>query len=136
MPVLDSYLFFNANCAEAMRFYQQTFGGKLDLIKGAEAPAGSTPPGMEDLIMHARLEIDGRSLMASDWMDTTPYPGMHGFSLSLGYTSVEEAQRIFAVLADGGKVNMPMSPTFWSQSFGMLIDRFGTPWMIGGPSAS
>jgi PhnB protein len=74
--------------------------------------------------------------MASDWMDTTPFEGMHGFSVSLAYPTVDEAQRIFDALAEGGTVKMPFSETFWTKGFGMLVDRFGTPWMVSGPAAS
>jgi PhnB protein len=133
MPTLDSYLMFNGTCADAMRFYEQTLGGKLDLVTAGQSPAaGHTPPGTENLILHARLDLDGRSLMASDWMDTQPYPGMGGFSLAIAYPEVEEAQRVFGLLADGGKVTMPMGSTFFAKAFGMLVDRFGTPWMVSG----
>ncbi len=137
MSNLNPYLFFDGNCADAMRFYERTLGGKLDLMKASEAPAGAEmPPGPGDSILHARLVLDdGRVLMASDWMASEPYPGRKGFSLSLGYSTVAEAQRIFDALADGGKVNMPFQKTFWAEAFGMLEDRFGTPWMVNGQMA-
>ena len=134
---LDAYLTFNGNCADAMRFYQRTFGGKLDLMTHAQSPiAGQTPPGSENRIMHARLAIDGRLLMASDSMVGHPYEGMKGFSLSLIYPTVSEATRVFNALADGGKVIMPLDKTFWAKAFGMLVDRFGTPWMVNGELAN
>jgi PhnB protein len=131
MPTLDAYLFFNGNCAEAMRFYQRTLGGKLDMMTHAQSPiADQTPPGSADRIMHARLDIDGRLLMASDTMVGMPYDGMKGFSLSLIVKSGDEAKRLFDTLADGGRVTMPMQKTFWAEAFGMVVDRFGTPWMV------
>jgi len=134
---LDSYLTFDGNCADAMRFYQRTLGGKLDLMTHAQSPiAGQTPPGSENRIMHARLAIDGRLLMASDSMVGHPYEGMKGFSLSLIYPTVAEATRVFNALADGGKVIMPLDKTFWAKAFGMLVDRFGTPWMVNGELAN
>jgi PhnB protein len=134
---LDAYLTFNGNCADAMRFYQRTLGGKLDLMTHAQSPiAGQTPPGSENRIMHARLAIDGRLLMASDAMVGHPYEGMKGFSLSLIYPTVAEATRVFNALADGGKVIMPIDKTFWAKAFGMLVDRFGTPWMVNGELAN
>jgi len=134
---LDTYLTFNGNCADAMRFYQRTLGGKLDLMTHAQSPiAGQTPPGSENRIMHARLAIDGRLLMASDSMVGHPYEGMKGFSLSLIYPTVVEATRVFNALADGGKVIMPLDKTFWAKAFGMLVDRFGTPWMVNGELAN
>jgi len=131
---LNPYLFFNGNCAEAMRFYEQLLGGKLDLITVGQSPDQSNmPPGSEHLIMHARLVWGGGTLMASD--DITAgdhYSGMKGFRLSLMFESNEEAQRVFDALAPGANVVMPISKTFWSEAFGMLDDRFGTPWMING----
>ena len=134
MPQLDSYLFFNGTCADAMRFYERTLGGKLEMMMThAQSPmAGQTPPGSADRILHARLVIDGRVLMASDSMVGQPYEGMKGFSLSLIYPTVAEAKQAFDALAAGGKVTMPLDKTFWADAFGMLVDRFGTPWMING----
>jgi PhnB protein len=135
MNSVSTYLFFDGNCAEAMRFYERILGGKLDLLTHADSPeAGQTPPGMENRIMHARLSFDGGMLMASDDMIGADYKGMHGFRISVMLDSPDEATRIFDALAEGGKVAMPMGPTFWSKAFGMVDDRFGTPWMVnGGP---
>ncbi len=137
MLQLDSYLFFDGNCADAMRFYERTLGGKLQLMTHGDSPmAAQTPPGSANRIMHARLELDGRVLMASDSMVGYPYEGMKGFSLSLNYPAAAEAQRMFAALAEGGKITMPIAKTFWAEAFGMLVDRFGTPWMVNGGMAS
>ena len=141
MSQIDSYLFFDGTCAEAMRFYEKTLGGKIEMMMThADMPAqpGSPPPppGSAGRIMHAALVIDGRRLMASDSMVGHPYEGMHGFSLSLVYPTVAEANKVFGALAEGGKVTMPMQKTFWVESFGMLVDRFGTPWMVNGGAPS
>jgi len=137
MPTLDAYVFFNGNCAEAMRFYERTLGGKLDMMTHAQSPiADQVPPGSADRIMHARLTIDGRNLMASDSMVGQPYGGMKGFSLALAYPTAAEAKRVFDALADVGQVTMPLQKTFWAEAFGMLTDRFGTPWMINGNMAT
>ena len=137
MLQLDTYLFFDGNCADAMRFYERTLGGKLQLMTHGESPmAAQTPPGSANRIMHARLELDGRLLMASDSMVGQPYEKMKGFSLSLIYPTVAEAQRMFAALAEGGQITMPIGKTFWAEAFGMLVDRFGTPWMVNGGMAS
>jgi len=107
------------------------------LMTHAESPmAAQTPPGSADRIMHARLVIDGRILMASDSMVGHPYEGMKGFSLSLVYATVSDAQRAFDALAEGGRVNMPLQKTFWAEAFGMLVDRYGTPWMVNRAMAS
>jgi PhnB protein len=137
MNQLNAYLIFDGSCAEAMRFYERTLGGKLDLITHAQSPiAGQTPPGSADRIMHARLTMDGGTLMASDSMAGHPYEGMHGFSLTLVYPGAADARRIFDALAQGGRVTMPIQKTFWAEAFGMLVDRFGTPWMVNGAMTS
>jgi PhnB protein len=98
--------------------------------------AAETPPGSANRILHARLDFDGGMLMASDSMVGQPYEGMKGFSLSLIYPTEAEGRRMFDALAQGGHVIMPMQKTFWSEGFGMLVDRFGTPWMVNGGMAS
>lgn len=134
MPVLDNYLFFNGNCAPAMRFYESTLGARLEMMMtyGESPDPDHCPPGSKDRIMHASLSVDGRSLMASDVPADQADKGMNGFALSLNYSSADEARRIFDALAAGGKVIMPMGKTFWAETFGMLTDKFGTPWMVGG----
>ena len=136
MPTLDSYLFFDGHCADAMRFYERVTGGRMIMMmKYSDAPGPKDPqhcpPGSEDHIMHAALDIGGRTLMASDTPPGQAKP-MQGFSLSLYYDTPEEAKRKFDMLADGGKVTMPFAPTFWSKGFGMLVDKYGTPWMVSG----
>ena len=138
MTQLDPYLFFNGTCAEALRFYEKTLGGKLDkMVKASEAPAQEgCAGGNPDAIMHGCVVINGRRLMASDWMSPDPYPGIHGVSLALNYETVEEATRKFEALADGGMVFAPLGKTFWVERFGMLTDRFGTNWMVSGGKAA
>lgn len=138
MPVLDSYLFFDGTCAEAMRFYERALGGKLQMMMTyGEAPdPKQCPAGSKDRIMHANLVIDGRNLMASDTPAGEPGAGMNGFSLSLTYPTADEARRAFDKLSEGGKVTMPVDKTFWAEAFGMLTDRFGTSWMVMGGTTS
>jgi PhnB protein len=133
MPMLDSYLFFDGQCADAMRFYERTLGGCMEtFMTYAQSPQpNQCAPGEEDRIMHACLVIDGRMLMASDAPAGMHKP-MAGFSLSLNYPEPRDAERVFHALAEGGTVSMPLAPTFWAETFGMLTDRFGTPWMVGG----
>lgn len=138
MPQIDAYLTFDGNCAEAMRFYERTLGAKLEMMMtNAESPMrDQVPPGSADRIMHASLAIGDRKLMASDSMVGQPYEGMKGFSLSLSYPGVAEARPVFDALAAGGKVTMPLQKTFWAEGFGMLVDRFGTPWMFNAGTPS
>lgn len=133
MPVPNIYLFFDGTCAEAMRFYEKTLGGKLNMMTAGQAPEGQGAEKADpDSILHASLALDGQALMASDWMSPEPFAGMHGFTVSLAYPSVDEAKRVFDAFADGGKVSMPFTETFWVERFGMVTDRFGTPWMVNG----
>ncbi len=138
MPILDSYLFFDGNCAEAMRFYEQTLGGKIEMSMtyGQSPEPEHCPAGSQDRIMHASLLLDGRRLMASDVPAGEAAKGMHGFALSLNYPTADEARRIFDALGAGGQPIMPFGKTFWAEGFGMVTDRFGTPWMVGGGSES
>ena len=135
MTQLDPYLFFDGNCAEAMRFYERTLGGKIEMMlthKDAPPGEGGPPPGNPDRIMHARIVWNGgeRVLMASDGMEGH-FDKMQGFSLSWNTPTAAEAKKVFDALAQGGEVRMPVQKTFWAEAFGMLVDRFGTPWMIG-----
>jgi PhnB protein len=133
MLQLDTYLFFDGNCADAMRFYERTLGGKLDLMTFGQSPmASQTKPGDAERTLHARLTLADGVLMASDSPSEQPYEGMKGFSVSLMYPTAAEGKRMFDALAQGGKVTMPMAKTFWAEGFGMLEDRFGTPWMVNG----
>jgi PhnB protein len=134
MATVNPYLIFDGNCAEAMRFYERALGGKLArMMTFAEMPGDQkSPPGTGNRIAHARLDIQDGVLMASDSMPGVhSYEGMKGFSVSLTYTDAAESKRIYDTLAEGAKqVTMPFQKTFWSEGFGMLTDRFGTPWMV------
>jgi PhnB protein len=136
MPTINAYLAFDGTCAEAMRFYERVLGGSLKaLIKNSDTPmADQTPAGAEDRIMHAYLELDGGSLMAGDTPPGAPFDGMKGVSLALQYDQTEDGKRVFEALSEGGTVTMPWGPTFWAEAFGMVKDKFGTPWMVNGKS--
>lgn len=128
---LIPYLIFNGKCAEAFKFYEQCLGGKIAaMFTHGETPAAEhVPPEQHDLIMHVRLEVDGAVLMGSD----TPrdsYEPPTGTHVSLNLSDLAKAERIFNALAEGGSVAMPFEETFWAAGFGMVTDRFGTPWMI------
>jgi PhnB protein len=139
MPMLDSYLFFNGTCADAMRFYEKTIGGQMvSMLTYGQSPDPSQcgTEADKNRIMHAHLLIDGRNLMASDTPPGQPAPAFGGFALSLNYPSADEAKKAFDALSAGGSVTMPMGKTFWIESFGMLTDRFGVAWMVGGGEAA
>lgn len=134
---MNPYIIFNGNCREALARYQQVLGAKLLFqTTWAESPMADQAEGCNggsagaDAIMHATLQLpDGSLLMASDCPPEYFKP-MQGFSLSVNAASVEEGERLFNGLSDGGQVTMPLEKTFWAERFGMCTDRFGTPWMV------
>lgn len=128
---LNSYLFFNGQCEAAFKFYEQCLGGKIDaMLTHAGTPAeGQVPANWRDKIMHARLVVGDKVLMGSD-APPEHFQQPQGFSIALGVDEPAEAERIFNALADNGTVRMPIQQTFWALRFGMLVDRFGIPWMI------
>ncbi len=130
-----AYLAFNGNCAEAMRFYEHALGGKLEvLMSGADSPmADQIPKASAHRILHARLALPGGgTLFAGDSPEHMPYEGIKGVSITVDYATVAEAERVFAALSAGGQVGMPMQAAFWAKRWGMLVDRFGTPWIVNG----
>jgi len=129
---MNPYLTFKGQCEAAFKFYEKVLGGKIVAMMPHEGTpaADHVPAEWRSKIMHARLMLaDDKVLMGSD----AP-PGMHeemkGFSVTLGIDKPAEAERIFHALAEDGTVRMPIQETFWAARFGMLTDRFGTPWMI------
>jgi len=130
-----AYLSFDGNCADAMRFYEQALGGKLEvLMSGAESPiADQMPKEFANRILHARLVLPGGGVLyAGDAPAHVPYEGIKGVAIAVDYPSVDKAETVFAVLAAGGQVTMPMQSAFWAKRWGMLVDKFGTPWIVNG----
>lgn len=139
------YLNFDGNCAEAMAFYARLFGGQIVFQStfGEMPPDPGMPPlpdAARNRLMHAQLQIGSQSLMASDTMPAMPgvdpetcggaYRPPQGMWVSIGVETPAEGRRVFDGLAEGGQVTMPFDKTFWSPGFGMVTDRFGTPWMV------
>ncbi|MCY1530122.1 3-demethylubiquinone-9 3-methyltransferase [compost metagenome] len=129
---INAYLIFDGQCEAAFNFYAQCLGGTLEaMMRFGETPAcGDVPAEHHDKIMHACLIVGEQMLMASDCMPGQPYDGVKGCSVALNVDSVADAERIFTALAEQGKVDMPLQQTFWAARFGMLVDRFGVPWMV------
>lgn len=128
---LNPYLLFDGKCEEAFKSYQKILGGEIvAMIPHEDSPAeGNVPPEWRKKIIHARLVSNGMVLMGSD-APPAHYEPMKGFSVTLNIAEPAEAERVFNALADNGTVRAPLSETFWAKKFGMLVDRFGTPWMI------
>ena len=130
---LNPYLTFNGQCEAAFKFYEQVLGGKIvAMITHAGTPAeGQVPPDWRDKIIHARLIVGDKMLMGSD-APPGRFEEAKGFSVTIGVDKPEDAERIFHALAEKGTVRMPLQKTFWATRFGMLVDRFGIPWMVNG----
>lgn len=129
----DPYIHFQGNCRAAMEAYQALFGGRLSLMTYSQMPEAPPEQATSDLIMHSVLASGGRMLMASDFPPGFAGDPQKAVTVSHTAPSVDEAQRIFTALATGGEEIMAFQPTFWSDGFGMLKDRFGTHWMISAP---
>ncbi len=129
---VESYLFFNGRCEEAMQFYCSALGAKLEFLmrykESPKPPEGGVPPGWEDKVIHARLLIGDTKVMAAD--DCQGHPRFQGFSLCVEPSDEAQAKKQFDALAEGGKVDMPLGKTFYSPCFGMVTDRFGMLWMV------
>lgn len=128
---MSTYLFFDGNCEEAMKFYEKTFSGKISAImRNSEAPKDIQMPNTSgDKVMHARLEIGNVVLLASD-CPPNMFDKPQGFRVMVGLDKTADGERAFNALSEGGNVQMPFQKTFWAHRFGMVTDRFGTPWMI------
>jgi PhnB protein len=134
---VNPYLTFNGTCEEAFKFYERHLGGKIAMMQNfGESPgAGQMPGEMSKKIIHARIAIGDLTVMGSD-APPDRFEAPKGISLALGVESPAEAERVFNALADGGEVRMPLQQTFFAQRFGMLVDRYGIPWMVNCDAAS
>ena len=128
---VEPYLMFEGRTEEALQFYQQKLGAKVDaIIRYKENPEPKyNPPDSGEKVMHSLFRIGDAQIMASDG-NCTGKPGFQGFALTLNAANAAEANQRFNALADGGKVQMPISETFFAKSFGMVADRFGVNWMV------
>jgi PhnB protein len=127
---LFTHLNFHGNCAQAFHFYEQNLGGKLlMLMRQSEAPGANRKTEGEDPVIHARMELGGTVLVGNDVPPEHHQP-MRSVYLYLGVDSPEEAERIYSLLVQGGKVYMPLKETFYASRFSELRDRFGTLWTL------
>lgn len=135
---LIPYLTFNGDCAQAFAFYRDVLRGTIvtQSTFGEMPDAPPMPEATKQGILHVHLQVGAQALMGSDAMPGADeacgggYKQPQGISVSIGVDSADEGQRVFSALAEGGNVLMPFEPTFFSPGFGMLTDRFGTPWMV------
>lgn len=131
--LITPYLGFDGNCREAFEFYAECFGGKIGMMMtyGGSPMAEEMPAEAHDRIMHASLVADGALLMGGD-APPGQYAKQQGMMIALEIPEIDRAKRVFDTLAEGGRVSMPFEETFWVERFGMVTDRFGTPWAING----
>jgi PhnB protein len=135
---VQPYLYFDGRCEEALEFYKKALGAKVETVmRFSDAPAdapqpsdgcgGAAPPA--DKVMHSAFRVGDTLVMASDGMSQGK-PEFKGISLTLLGKDEAEVKRLFAALSDGGQVQMPLTKTFFTSSFGMVADRFGVSWML------
>ena len=129
---LTNYLLFRDTAEAAFTFYAQCLRGKITtMMRFGEAPGCEQMPAeTRGLLIHVRLEIGNQVLMASDCPPDRPYDGIKGCAVSIQVDTKAEGERIFNALKEGGTVQMPYEKTFWAARFGMLVDKFGVPWMV------
>ena len=136
-PFIEPYLFFGGRCAEALEFYQGAIGARVEMVMRHDQSPDAPPEGMlaegfATKIMHASFFVGETRVMASDGCSESDR-SRGGFTLALTLADSAAAATAFAALSDGGEVSMPLGKTFWSDSFGMLTDRFGIGWMVTVP---
>ena len=129
MKEIITYLNFDGNCRDAMKFYQRCFGGELQMVPLSKTQEGH-PLEAKDRIMHARLVNGSSVLMASDMMHGMPFHQGNNVSVCVNCGSSEEIETYFAGVSEGGTVTMPLQDTFWGARFGMVTDHFGIHWMF------
>ena len=129
-----TYLNYGGNCAQAFHFYEEHLGGKITVMMthGQQPDPSAVPSGWKDAILHARIEIGEAEIWGAD-IPPERFQPMRSAYLTLVAASIEEAERTFIFLSEGGQIFMPMAETFFAHRFAMLRDRFGTSWMILNP---
>lgn len=126
------YLSFDGRCREAFEFYAKVLKGEIvAMISHGDTPAGEhVSKDWQDKIINAHLVAGGQALMGADSPPEMGDAAKKGFSISIEIDDEKDAERVFNAFADGGTIIMPFEPTFWAKKFGMVTDKYGTPWMI------
>ena len=128
---LLTYVNYGGNCRQAFEFYAQHLGGTITMMMkhGSGPDAQRLPPERHDTVLHARMDIGGTTLLGVD-VAPDQYQPMRSAYLTLMLDSVEDAERVYSLLTEGGTIFMPMAEMFFAKRFAMLRDRFGTSWML------
>ena len=131
--IVQSYVFFDGKCEEALDFYKSALGAEVNMLMrfkdNPEPQAPGCGPTDPNKVMHAQFRIGETIVLASDGR-ATGNPKFEGFALALTVKTEAEADKAFNALASGGKVQMPLEKTFFSPRFGMVMDKFGVFWMV------
>ena len=128
---LHTYLNYGGNCEQAFKFYEKHLGGTITMLMrhGEQPDASKVPEEWKNAVLHARMDLGGTELLGAD-IPPDRFQPIRSAYLSLTLGSDPEADRVFALLSDGGQIFMPMQETFFASRFAMLRDRFGTSWML------
>ncbi|MES2979599.1 MAG: VOC family protein [Pseudomonadota bacterium] len=131
---IEPYLFFDGNCEEALDFYQDALGGQVRQLMrygGSPMDTPELPAAWKSRVLHATLDVAGQRFMAADAMPGNSMEAYAGFSISVNIPQDRaKAEKIFHALSSDGTVTQPFGPTFWGALFGMVVDKFGVPWMV------
>lgn len=131
--IVQSYLFFDGKCEEAIEFYKKALGATVNMLMRFKDSPEPPPPGCgpvdSNKVMHAQFQIGATVILASDGR-ATGHPKFEGFAQALTVPTEAEADKAFNALANGGKIEQPLSKTFFSAKFGMVVDKFGVFWMV------
>jgi PhnB protein len=132
--VVNAYLSFDGRCEEALEFYTQALGAKVEfLMRFSDAPADACPgmdKGLANKVLHCSFRVGETVMMATDAGKATNTPKFEGFTLSITTNTVAETEKYFNALTDGGVVTAPLNKTFFAEKFGMVKDKFGVHWMV------
>jgi PhnB protein len=128
---VNPHLAFNGECEAAFRFYEKCLGGKLSfLMSYGDSPMAAEVPGdWKEKVVHATLEVGSYRITGAD-VPPGQYSRPDGFSVALNVAAAEEAEQVFRGLSEGGTIQVPLQETFWAVRFGMVVDRYGIPWMV------
>jgi PhnB protein len=128
---LQAHLSFHGQCEAAFKFYEKALKGKITFtMRFSESPmAKQVPPDWQNKVIHTTLTCGDQTISGADAYGEH-YRVPQGFSVAVDIADATEADRIFAALAENGKVTMPIQETFWAKRFGALVDQFGIPWMV------
>ena len=131
---VSPYINFAGNCREAVGLYARVFGSpEPEIMSFGEAPPDPGFP-MEEatkgLVMHAEVVVEGTTVMCSDLPPGIKTTKGDNINIIVGIADEARLRSCFAALAEGGRIEMPLGPQFWSPLYGHLVDRFGVGWQL------